>query len=311
MLIHKLKRHIERFLNQRHCYDYPPTSNGWQKYGSMPVWGSQTQGTMFDPYCFFKNQLFQMVVSDRKRGTLILLLSTDGIHWTYNKTLLTGINNSWDTIVNRGCLIEHNNELWLWYTGQHNNISCIGLAKSKNGKAFIRISKKPIIQGELEHEGLSVMNPCVIWDSEVNKFKMWYSAGENYEPDVICYAESPDGINWTKHQKPVLTKKQNHKWEQYKIGGCQVIKNEKNIYTMYYIGYQNIDVARICIASSKDGICWERENNNLLISPTQGGWDSDATYKPTVVKINNKYFLWYNGRKKNNEYIGLAIKIIK
>ena len=31
---------------------------------------------------------------------------------------------------------------------------------------------------------------------------MWYSGGEQYEPDAIGYATSKDGIDWTKCRDP-------------------------------------------------------------------------------------------------------------
>lgn len=80
---------------------------------------------------------------------------------------------------------------------------------------------------------------------------------------------------------------------------------------MYYIGYQNVDVARICYATSKDGIQWNRSEDNLLISPSRNRFDSDACYKPAVVEHGGKQYLWYNGRHKHDEYIGLAIKELK
>lgn len=139
-------------------------------------------------------------------------------------------------------------------------------------------------------------------------FKMWYSAGETYEPDIICYAESKDGVLWKKHFHPVLAKYPQHEWEKYKVGGCQVIQLQDGSFKIYYIGYQNLDVARICMANSTDGIKWERNDENLLISPSKNAWDADAVYKPTIVEKDNVLFMWYNGRNAHEEYIGLAIK---
>jgi predicted GH43/DUF377 family glycosyl hydrolase len=137
---------------------------------------------------------------------------------------------------------------------------------------------------------------------------MWYSAGDTYEPDFICYAESADGISWKKNDTPVLSKYLDHVWEKYKVGGCCVRKNTDGLYEIYYIGYQNLDVARICYAHSKDGKNWTRDDENLLLSPSAKSWDSDAVYKPSVIKRLGKYYLWYNGRRACDEYIGLAIK---
>lgn len=153
------------------------------------------------------------------------------------------------------------------------------------------------------------MNPCVLWDDADSVFKMWYSAGEKFEPDVLCLATSKDGINWEKHgQNPVFTHGID-KYDQCKVGGCDVVKVNGR-YLQFYIGYENIDNARICVAESNDGIDWKRIKQNPILSPTKGAWDSDAVYKPSVcfdIKKNNAY-LWYNGRKGHNEYIGLATK---
>lgn len=39
-------------------------------------------------------------------------------------------------------------------------------------------------------------------------------------------------------------------------------------YYMFYIGYQNVDTARVCMAESNDGIHnWVRSTDNPVISP--------------------------------------------
>ena len=85
----------------------------------------------------------------------------------------------------------------------------------------------------------------------------------------------------------------------------------ENELLMFYIGYQNLDVARICYAKSIDGKKWERSDNNLIISPTKDSWDSDAVYKPTVIMNDKMIYLWYNGRKKYDEYLGCVIKKVE
>lgn len=299
-------RQYERSRNQQHSYDFPSENNGWKKVGQSPVYGDMNN-VMFDPYCYVEDGSLVMLVSDRTNKVLATVTSVDGIHWDNYKILISGIADTWENIVNRGCIVKHDGIYYLWYTGQYQGRSNIGLATSNNGIDFIRKSVEPILRPEFEHEKVSVMNPCVIWDDESGCFKMWYSAGETYEPNVICYAESNDGITWCKRKDPVLQKGKNA-WEQERVGGCQVIKNEGGGYTIYYIGYQNIDVARICCAESPDGINWNRSDNNLILSPTEGNWDSDAVYKPSVVDWNGELHLYYNGRNGHCECIGLAKK---
>ena len=306
---YRFRKYVIRPFNQKHRFDFPPENNGWNKIENNPVWGDRKTGIMFDPYVYMDHDVFHMVVSNRNKKSLAIIQSTDGIHWDEYRDILNGRQFSWDEVVNRGCLICHKGKYYLWYTGQNNGVSCIGLAMSDDGAIFRRVSATPILKSDLKFEGVSVMNPCVLRDESEKVFKMWYSAGETYEPDVICYAESVDGVAWKKREKPVLEKKKSHKWECYKVGGCNVVKNADGSYDMYYIGYQNVDVARICWAHSKDGVYWVREDDNLLLSPSKNAWDSDAVYKPSVVKTKDKSYLWYNGRKGCCEYIGLAVKL--
>ena len=201
----------------------------------------------------------------------------------------------------------------MWYTGQSRNNSAIGIATSDDGIRFTRMQQKPILVPSEPYEKGSVTNPCVLWDKDEKIFKMWYAAGEQFEPDVLCYAESKDGINWERYANNPILEKSNEKYDQCKVGGCDILK-ENDRYYMFYIGYQNVDTARVCMAESNDGIHnWVRSMDNPVISPEKKSWDADAVYKPTVVlnKQKNKLLMWYNGRKQNCERIGLAEYRIK
>lgn len=127
------------------------------------------------------------------------------------------------------------------------------------------------------------MLPCVLYED--GKYKMWYSAGETYEPNVIAYAESDDCFNWKKIRiNPILVRDKTNTIEKGRIGGCYVIHTEDMGYLMFYIGYENIDTARVFVAKSKNGITgWERSAINPLVEPTKDSWDADAPYKPAAV----------------------------
>lgn len=300
-------RRIESIENHKFAFDFPAENNGWKKFGEGPIYGFG-DNTMFDPYCFIEDSVINMIVSDRAKGSLASVKSTDGVNFTNYKLILSGVPDTWENIVNRGCIVKCDSTYKLYYTGQNNDKSCIGVAISRDGINYNRISSNPIIIPEKEYEGVSVMNPCVIYDAEQNCFKIWYSAGETFEPNVICYAESEDGIKWEKRENPVLEKGHNE-WEKDRVGGCQVIKHQGK-YLIYYIGYQNIDIARICYGESDDGIHWKRHKNNLILSPSKNRWDSCAVYKPTIINWGNKIHLYYNGRSRGGEYIGLATQRI-
>lgn len=304
--IHALKFKLQRALNNRHRYDFPPENGGWKKIGDTPVYGDSTTSCVFDPFVITQNGKFVMLVSERKNHGIDRLESEDGVKWEKTATVISRIPGSWQSIVNRATMVFHDGIWHMWYTGQSNGIARIGHTTSKDGITF-KNAYEPCLKAEMKAEGVSVMNPCVIWNEQKQCFQMWYAAGENYEPDVLFYAESKDGENWTKRTEPVLTPLSTHLWECAKVGGCDVRLLKDGTYEMYYIGYQNVDVARICFATSTNGISWLRPSKNLVLSPSEDRFDSDACYKPAVAELNGKQYLWYNGRQQSEEYIGLAI----
>lgn len=197
----------------------------------------------------------------------------------------------------------------MWYTGQNKGVSKIGYAKSQDGFRFKKL-ENPILIPEYKFEKNSVMNPNVIYDKEEKIYKMWYAAGETYEPDVIAYATSEDGINWKKYKNnPIFSKnKKRFSLDSFKVGACDIHKISYNNYLMFYIGYSDLNTARIFVAKSRDGINNWKRSANPIIRPSKIGFDSNACYKPSALydKIQKKWMLWYNGRFKGKEYIGLA-----
>ena len=279
------------------------------KHAPGQVFGDASTGTVFDGYVWMDGGRFRMDFSWRGQKACAVTFSDDGIHWeTPIMTLTCDPSTGWEDDLNRNCVLKIDGIYKMWYTGQARGYSFIGYAESKDGIHFDRMSREPVMIPELPWEKESVMNPCVLYENGI--YRMWYSAGETYEPNVNAYAESKDGIVWQKSRiNPIFTCNRANKYEQDRVGGCQVIKTEDMGYLMFYIGYEDIDTARICVARSENGITgWERSPLNPLVEPTAGAWDSDATYKPTVVwnETDGKWMLWYNGRTGGCEYMGYA-----
>lgn len=287
-------------------------ATGWKRYrkDGKPIIGDETTGSLFDPNVIKDyDGLYRMYVSWRNKGAIAVCTSEDGINWSDLQIVLEQKPSSgWENEVNRATVIMKDNQYYMWYTGQSKKISRIGYAVSKDGYTWER-NDNPVLVPEYDFEGMSVMNPYVMYDEGI--YKMYYASGETYEPDVIAYATSEDGIHWNKYnQNPIFAKSNNKRdLDNFKIGGCEVMKNDNGEYTMFYIGYTDIDTARIFVASSKDGINWTRYRKPI-VSPSRWKFDSEATYKPSVIydNANNRYLLYYNGRKGANEYIGLYYK---
>ena len=243
---------------------------------------------------------------------IALSTSKDGIHWSDLEIILNkGISQSWESIVNRASILFLDGKFFLFYTGQNADKSKIGLAFSENGYNFTRYKNNPILKPEYEYEKQSVMNPHVIYDKDEKIFKMWYSAGEIIEPDIICYAFSKNGIKWIKYKNnPIFFPNPNKIYlDSYKVGGCDVHKISKKKYLMFYIGYSSLNSARIFVAESENGIHNWKRGNFPIIKPKANQFDSEACYKPSALYDNkhNRWFIWYNGRTNDKEYIGIAI----
>jgi len=281
----------------------------WVKYENNPVLGGRELGTVFDVSVLKVGKEYVMYSSWRPKRSVAVSSSADGMSWTVPEIVLSPNEfTDWEDDINRPSILFKDGIYHLWYTGQYKGVnSWIGYAISNDGKNFVRQGDKPVISPTEPWEKVAVMCPHVIWDEKEKIFKMWYSGGEQYEPDAIGYATSSDGLHWNKRPQPVFVADPSKEWEQYKVTGCQVIKR-KNDYLMFYIGFLNIDLAQIGMARSKNGIDnWERYAGNPIISPVEGTWDADACYKPFAIQEKNRWMLWYNGRKGGVEQIGLAI----
>lgn len=180
---------------------------GWSQY-TKSVFGDATTASVFDPYVINIGNKYRLYVSERMNDNIICADSENCLYFTQWKNCLHhGAVDSWEARGNRATVIKKDEEWLMWYTGQSEQNSAIGFAISKDGINFERVKDEPVLKPEGNYEKYAVMNPCVIWDAEENLYKMWYAAGEQYEPDVICYATSINGIEWTKYgNNPIFSK---------------------------------------------------------------------------------------------------------
>ncbi len=305
--------------NDESFYDEIYKTNYWWDYPSNPVlsigqkndWDSQH---VYDPAIIFKEGIYHMWYSGRDgiNERIGYANSTDGIFWkkyTLNPVLDIGNKNSWDNVsVDRPSVVIHNNTINMWYTGFIYNgkvlESRIGYAVSKDGLNWKKYPS-PILNFTEPWEKFNVQCPNVIFDENDNLFKMWYSGGEQYEPDEVGYAYSKDGINWTKYDgNPIF--KPGVGWEEKKIGSFQVVKINYTYYAFYNAFDRNV-ISRIGMAKSKDGINWVRNPGNpIIIQGMKGSWNDFHVYKPIALFNENKWLLWYNARG-SRERIGISI----
>jgi len=281
---------------------------GWVKYAGNPVLGGE-YGTCFDVCVLQQAGKYRMWVSWRPKQSVAITESQDGIHWSPPEIVLgPDPETGWEADINRPIVVDREDGYHMWYTGQAKKHSKIGYAKSPDGLHWTRQSDKPVLESSLPWEDVAVMCPHVMWDGANRLWKMWYSGGQQYEPNAIGYATSKDGLHWDKYAaNPVLTPDPNIEWEKERVTAAQIVK-WKGWYYAFYIGFRDIDHAQIGLARSKDGVTgWVRHAGNPIVRPTPGGWDADACYKPFAVYSAGDWRLWFNGRNNHLEQIGLVM----
>jgi predicted GH43/DUF377 family glycosyl hydrolase len=289
--------------------DSPPgTTAGWSKYPNNPVLGANL-GTCFDVSVLKENGTYRMWFSWRPKKSIALVESKDGVQWG-KPLIVLGPNKEtdWENDLNRPGVIKNGERYEMWYTGQARGRSWIGYATSRDGKAWQRMSVRPVLSAEEPWEKVAVMCPHVVYEDTTKLYRMWYSGGEQNEPNAIGYATSSDGRKWAKHvNNPIFRPAPNNNWEKDRVTACQVIRHG-DWHLMFYIGFRDEAHAQIGLARSKDGITgWQRHPANPIIRPGKDQWDHDAVYKPYAIFDGGRWLLWYNGRKGGVEQIGLAL----
>ncbi|HEX3997601.1 MAG TPA: hypothetical protein VHX65_03515 [Pirellulales bacterium] len=251
-----------------------------------------------------------MWLSWRPKQSIAIVESKDSFHWDGPpRTVLPPRKETgWEVEVNRPVVIRRDDGYHMWYTGQAGGHSAIGYATSRDGTLWRRMSDRPVLSADQPWEKVAVMCPDVIWDAQAKLLRMWYSGGEQYEPDAIGYATSPDGLNWTKNKSnPIFRPDPRAAWEHHKVTAVHVVRRGDE-YLMFYIGFRDTAHAQIGVARSKDGITnWQRNPANPIIRAAGGdSWDADACYKPYAIFDGKRWLLWYNGRRGSIEQIGVA-----
>lgn len=125
--------------------------------------------------------------------------------WTKQGVVLTPTGDNWESWALWGpSVLNVGGVYWMWYAGAGSNLAAIGVVTSTNGIHWNRFRATPVVS-----ETFTLGDPQVIFDDGL--FKMWYSGwyddpSTGYEYARIDYAESADGIQWTKFPgNPVLS----------------------------------------------------------------------------------------------------------
>lgn len=200
----------------------------------------------------------------------------------------------------------------------------VGLAESADGVSWTRVpGTRPgdailDIGAAGEFDGYLAYRPLVLKDVRGDGsalYRMWYNGstrpfncplGTLALDRRIGYAESPDGIAWTKMNTgpgpggSALPLGGPGTIDEQQVGYVWVLKDGAE-YKMYYSANDATNTWRVALAVSGDARTWTKVSGKLAggavldIGPP-GAFDVACAYQPSVVKERDQlYRMWYRG----------------
>jgi len=169
--------------------------------------------------------------------------------------------------------------------------------------SWSRASPGPILSPQgLGWESAGTFNPAVVFHD--GKFIMLYRAQDTAGTSRLGFAESTDGIHFTRRPEPVLAPEADYE----KDGGVEDprLQNFGDTYYLTYTGYNKKD-AQLCLATSGDLIRWERKG--VILPAYQGNWNKGWTKSGAIVpeKIGGKYWMYWLGTAADkSDQMGLS-----
>ncbi len=287
-----------------------------------------------------KDDLFRIYFSTRNKNNFSYVAFIDvdiknpfnTINISNSPCLEPGLLGSFDDAgVMPTCILKNKDSIMVYYVGWTVSSTVpfknfIGLAISKDGTKFNRVSNSPVL--DRNHEDYAAcVSPFVIknsreydyasnYDARYSEFQfmMWYSSfkkwdNKGFNPFAdIKYANSKDGYSWNRENNICIESNLNSRY----FAKMHVIY-EDSLYKMWY-SYKNSSYRaggkdyRIGYAESKIGIDdWMRMDEKVGIDVSKEGWDSEMIEYPCIFDHKGRRYMLYNGNGYGKSGIGIAI----
>ena len=193
--------------------------------------------------------------------------------------------------------------------------AAIGLAISRDGgENFQRLGDGPVLS-------YSPDEPFLLGSPRIRKFnnlwQLWYVAGKQWlmtdgKPEPVYkirLATSVNGIDWVKHGRDLIA----DKLGSHECQACPDVTYRDGHYHMFF-SYRDIrnykgreGGYRIGYASSLDMINWHRDDDQVDITLSESGWDSEMINYPHVFELDGATWMLYQGNGMGRDGFGLAV----
>lgn len=230
------------------------------------------------------------------------------IKYVGNPVFSPGLAGEWDDIITIGTVLKDDDEpvdkYKMWYIGGETSAGegeSVGYATSSDGIDWVTHSNNPVMTHGSTWDINGIETITVIKDGST--YKMWYEGEDILGDNTIGYATSSDGISWEPYSgNPVFSVA----WDNEGTKEPWVIK-DGSLYKMWYTSQSESDIGCIGLATSSDGIIWQRQGVDPVMSPSLS-WENGAGLgNPRVTKNQSIYTMAYCAHDEfENKRIGLA-----
>ncbi|MFA7407380.1 MAG: hypothetical protein WCY93_06015 [Anaerolineaceae bacterium] len=282
----------------------------WKKYENNPLPdlgaepGTWRESASMTVDVLDRGDFWQIFYVGKKDGHDSIGIATaqksgfDGINWKDNPNnpiLSPGEPGSFDSLhlVDPASVVL-NGKIYLYYSALGDGPDSLALAISDDGINFQK-QAEPVLIGRapevVKHNGL---------------IYLFYSMDGDKGGYEFHLATSSDGINFK--EEGVVFSPSDSGWDSLSVVTPRIFC-ENDIFLMAYAGDDNEKdyPTNFGFAFSKDLRNWKRYSHNPVYSG--GGpdsWESRAIWFPEILKVDNKYFMWYEGHHNKVSQVGLA-----
>jgi hypothetical protein len=216
-----------------------------------------------------------------------------------------------DSGVGIGCLVPVDDGIRLYYMGWNLSVrspwrNAIGFAVASSPlDRFERFSPGPILDRSPE-DPFTISYPSVLRRGPQDWW-MWYGsnlAANATSADMkhaIKAARSSDGIHWQRDGATVVGFADPG---EYAVARPSVILLDGRFLMAFACRGSHY---RIGAATSLDGVHWRRVDNQIGLTPSTEGWDSEMTCYPSLFWHRERLWLAYNGNGYGSTGFGLAV----
>jgi len=234
--------------------------------------------------------------------------STDGSTWVeapLNPIQGFGLPGSWDSAsLSRPSVILDGRRYRMWFAGFDGIRWAIGTASSALGERPVPPKTNPALPlGDLESwDSGGMFRPSVLYKDRV--YHMWYTGSSSADGSTgfsIGYARSSDGVSWEKPSRDPVLEKSVSGWDGSWVGFAWVVRDDSSGgFRMWYTGSDGSSI-RIGLASSSDGISWQKNVSNPAAFVGNLSWLNPSDIRcPWVGYEPDRYVMFAGTRTATN-----------